>query len=205
MGFYHEKVFPRVLDILTPPQLDEIRDRLVANASGHVLEIGSGTGANFLSYTHAVTSLTTIEPNPGMNRLARRRIKYLEFPVDTREIRCENLPMKDESFDCAVSSFTLCSLTELEDSLREIYRALKPNGRLLFLEHGRGDSRQVVRWQDRVAPLQRLLCDGCRLDREIDKVIAQAGFAIGALSTYYLRKVPRTHGYIYEGYATKPG
>ena len=93
-------------------------DRVVEKATGHVIEIGSGTGANFLSYTDAITSLTTVDPNPGMNRRARRRIKYLEFPVDARELRCESMPMKDASFDSAVMTFTLCSLPDPVAGLR---------------------------------------------------------------------------------------
>ena len=85
MGFYREKVFPWLVDhIATGAEIDVIRDRVVEQAAGHVLEIGSGTGANFLSYSNAVTSLTTVDPNPGMNKIARRGIKYVEFPVDTR-------------------------------------------------------------------------------------------------------------------------
>jgi len=204
MGFYREKVFPWLIDhIVATEALEEVRDRVVENAAGHVIEIGSGTGANFLSYSDSVTSLTTIEPNPGMNRRARQRIKYLEFPVDAREIRCDSLPMKDASFDFAVSTFTLCSLDDPHRCLSEIHRVLKPGGRLLFLEHGLSDSETVGRWQQRLTPLQQRLCDGCCLNKGIDSIIRGAGFSIEALSNYYLDKVPRVLGYIYEGQAVK--
>lgn len=204
MDFYRERVFPWLVDhMVSGQELETIRDRVVEKAGGHVVEIGSGTGANFLCYSKAITSLTTIEPNPGMNKRARRRIKYLEFPVDAREIGCETLPMKDASFDYAVSTLTLCSMGDAEQCLSEIYRVLKPGGRLLFLEHGLSDHETTVRWQRRFTPLQRRVCDGCHLDRKIDDLIRSAGFAISELNTYYLDKVPRVFGHIYEGVAVR--
>ena len=114
-----------------------------------------------------------------MNRVARRRIKYTEFPVDTRELGCEALPMKDASFDCAVTTLTLCSLSDIDQSLREIYRVLKPGGRFLFLEHDLSKSESVGQWQRRITPLQRRICDGCHLNRGIDSLIRGAGFNVG--------------------------
>ena len=204
MGFYREKIFPWLVDhLVVGEELEAIRDRVVARASGHVIEIGSGTGANFMCYSDSITSLTTIEPNPGMNRVARRRIKYTEFPVDTRELGCEALPMKDASFDCAVTTLTLCSLSDVDESLREIYRVLKPGGRFLFLEHGLSESDSVGQWQRRITPLQRRICDGCHLNRGIDSLIRGAGFNVDEMTNYYLEKVPRVFGYMYEGVATK--
>jgi ubiquinone/menaquinone biosynthesis C-methylase UbiE len=204
MGFYRERIFPWVLDrVVRGQEIETIRDRVVANAAGHVIEIGSGTGANFLCYSNAVTSLTTIDPNPGMNRRARRLIKYLEFPVDARELNCERLPMKDVSFDCAVTTLTLCSVADVDKSLDEIYRVLTPGGRLLFLEHGLSDSQTVGLWQSRLNPLPSRLCDGCRLNRRIDTLIRNAGFVLDEMRQYYLHKVPRAFGCMYEGIATK--
>ncbi len=204
VSVYREHVFPWLLDRLAGDEkLQVIRDRVVEQAAGHVIEIGSGTGANFLSYTDAITSLTTIDPNPGMNRRARRRIKYLEFPVDARDVRCEAMPMKDASFDCAVMTFTLCSLPDPATSLREVRRVLKPGGRLLFLEHGLSDHANLGRWQRRLTPLQNRLCDGCSLDKPIATLITEAGFTIGDLSNYYLDGLPKILGYMYEGSATK--
>ncbi|MFT4560669.1 MAG: ubiquinone/menaquinone biosynthesis C-methylase UbiE [Gammaproteobacteria bacterium] len=204
MGFYREKIFPWLIDnVVTGEEIETIRDRVVEKAAGHVIEIGSGTGANFLSYSDAVRSLTTVDPNPGMNKIARRRIKYLEFPVDSRKQRCENLSIKDASFDVAVTTLTLCSLADVEKSLKEIYRVLKPGGRLLFLEHGLSAAGRVGRWQDRVTPLHRRVFDGCHLNREIDSLVRSAGFSIDELTNYYLEAVPNIFGYMYEGVASK--
>jgi len=204
MSFYRERLFPWLIDrFAADEKFQVIRDRVVEKAAGHVIEIGSGTGANFLSYTAAITSLTTIEPNPGMNRRARRRIKYLEFPVDARELGCESLPMKDASFDCAVITFTLCSMPGASACLRELHRVLKPGGRLLFLEHGLSDRPELGRWQHRLTPVQNRLCDGCCLNKPIATVITEAGFRIDELSNYYLDGVPKIFGYMYEGCAIR--
>jgi len=204
MSIYRERFFPWLIDRLAGDEkLQAIRDRVVEKATGHVIEIGSGTGANFLSYTDGVTSLTTIDPNPGMNRRARRRIKYLEFPVDARELRCEAMPMKDGSFDSAVMTFTLCSLPDPVAGLAEVRRVLKPGGRLLFLEHGLSEQPQLGRWQHRLTPLQNRLCDGCSLDKPIAQMITDAGFTISELSNYFLDGVPKVFGYMYEGCARK--
>ena len=204
MGLYREHIFPWLVDHLaTGPQLEQLRDRVAGRAVGHVLEIGSGTGANFLSYDTTITSLTTIEPNPGMNRRARQRIRFLEFPVDSRELGCEALPMKDASFDTAVSTLTLCTLPDVGRCLREIHRVLKPGGRFLFLEHGCSDMESVRRWQTRLTGVQRRLCDGCHLDRNIDVLVRDAGFTLESLDNYYLEKVPRVFGFMYEGVATR--
>lgn len=204
MACYRDRVFPWLLDhLVAGEQLELIRDRVVGQAVGHVIEIGSGTGANFLCYPSSITSLTTVDPNPGMNRRARKRIKYLDFPVDSREQGCEDLPMRDEIFDSAVSTLTLCSLQDAEKSLREIRRVLKPSGRLYFLEHGICDLESVARWQARLTPLQRRLFDGCHLNREIDQVIRRAGFELQRLDNYFLDKMPRPFGWMYEGVAAK--
>jgi len=204
MGYYRERVFPWLVDLLlSGDELEVIRDRVVGRATGHVIEIGSGTGTNFLCYAKTITSLTTVDLNPGMNKRARPRIKYLEFPVDTREISCDDLPMNAASFDCAVTTLTLCSLVDVEKCLREIYRVLKPGGYLLFLEHGLSDAEDVERWQRRITPLQRQLCDGCHLNRPIDALVRDAGFVIEEMSNYYLEKIPRVFGYMYEGIARK--
>jgi ubiquinone/menaquinone biosynthesis C-methylase UbiE len=111
--------------------------------------------------------------------------------------------MKNASFDCAVTTLTSCSLDNDDKPLREIYRVLKPGGRLLFLEHGLSDSEAIRDWQRRITALQRRLCDGCHLNRGIDTLIRAAGFNVDEMTNYCLEKVPRVFGYMYEGIASK--
>ena len=204
MAVYRERIYPQLLDLTSRIQaIEQIRHRVVENVSGHVLEIGAGTGVNLLHYPDSVTSLTTVDPNPGMYKRIRQRIKYVEFPVDTRKLDSEQLPMKDGAFDCAVTTFTLCSIPRVERSLAEVHRVLKTGGRLFFAEHGLSDKPEQQKWQRRFNPLAKLLCDGCHLDRPIVELIKSAGFLIDHVENSQLNRVPWSLGYLYEGVAIK--
>jgi ubiquinone/menaquinone biosynthesis C-methylase UbiE len=192
MGLYSQVVFPRLCDyLLDQPFVAEHRKRLLANAEGNILEVGFGTGLNLPHYPSGVRKITTVDPNVGMHRLAQRRIKETGVEVDQRLVSSERLPFESDSFDCAVSTFTLCSIAGVDRALSEIFRVLKPGGRLLFLEHG-------LNW------LQMRLADGCRLDRNIKELVSANPFASIDCEEFYLKKTPKTHGSIYQGVATKP-
>lgn len=204
MGFYREYIFPHLLEFTERvASVEAIRERVVEGATGHVLEIGAGVGSNLFYYPRSVVSLTTLDRNPAMNARVRRRVKYLPFPVDTREGHSENLPMKDRSFDCVVTTFTLCAVENIEQTLSELFRVLKPGGRLLFAEYGLSHDEEVAKWQQRLTPYHRFVADGCQLDRRIDQLIPSAGFIVKRLATAHLTKLPRALGFIYEGMASK--
>lgn len=204
MGIYRELIFPRLLELTEHyPSIDSIRQRVAEGAMGHVLEIGAGIGTNFWFYPSSITSLTTIETNPALSQRARKRIKFLEFPVDTREGSAEKLPMKSRSFDCVLTTFTLCRVKNIEQSLEEIYRVLKPGGRLLFAAHGHSKDPEILKWQRRLSPVHRILCDGCHFDRRIDEMIKDVGFFYQRLDCHFVEKLPRSLGHFYEGVAVK--
>ncbi len=204
MSFYSRVIFPRLCDLLLGTELVAARRReLLAQARGQVLEIGFGTGLNVEHYSPRVAKLTTIDPNEGMHRLAVRRIKSSPIEVEQRVLRSEQLPFEDGSFDCVVSTFTLCSIDDVSRALTEVYRALKPGGQFLFLEHGLSPEPKVQKWQRRLNWLQGKLADGCRLDRDVKQLIAGQPFAATALREFYLEETPKTHGYLYQGAATK--
>ena len=113
----------------------------------------------------------------------------------------EALPFPDGGFDCVVSTWTLCSIPDVEGALGEIRRVLKPDGDLLFIEHGLAEDEGVRRWQHRLTPLWRRCAGGCHLDRPIRALIAGAGFEIGTLETGHLIKGPRPFPYHYRGQA----
>lgn len=204
MGFYTQVVFPRLCDfLLDQPQVARHRRELLSHAYGDVLEIGFGTGLNLLYYPDSLRKLTAVDPNPGMHRLAQRRSKETGREVELLLLRSEQLPFADASFDCVVSTFTLCSMDDVQRALAEVYRVLKPGGRFLFLEHGLSPEVAVQRWQRRLNWLQRCLADGCQLDRDIRALIAAQPFAAVEMENFYLERTPKTHGYLYRGVATK--
>jgi ubiquinone/menaquinone biosynthesis C-methylase UbiE len=204
VGFYSEVVFPRLCDfLLNSPLVEKHRQKLLAAADGAVLEIGFGTGLNLPHYPTHVRRITTVDPNAGMHRLAQRRVKRSRIEVDHRVLRGEQLPFEDNTFDCAVSTFTLCSIEHVNQALGEVYRVLKPGGRLLYLEHGLSPEPNVQKWQRRLNWLQGRLADGCRLDRDIRGLIAAQPLRSVEAQEFYLEKTPKTHGYLYRGSATK--
>ena len=168
MGVYSRVIFPRLCDwVMNDPRMAALRSELLADVGGEVLEIGFGTGLNLPHYPEHVRRITTVDPNPGMNRLARRRIAEGGIAVDQRVLSGEALPFEDGSFDCVVSTWTLCSIPDAGRALGEVHRVLRPGGRFLFLEHGLSEDSRVQRWQRRLNPIQRVLGDGCRLDLDV--------------------------------------
>src|SRR5207302_2359277 len=127
---------------------------LLTHANGDILEIGFGTGLNLPHYPPHVRKLTTVDPNVGMYRKARRRIKRAGVEVDQRVLGGERLPFEDRTFDCVVSTFTLCSIEGVAQALQEVYRGLKAGGKFLFLEHGLSPPLNVQKWQHRLNWLQ---------------------------------------------------
>jgi ubiquinone/menaquinone biosynthesis C-methylase UbiE len=204
VGFYSRVIFPRLCDFaLDRPSVAALRGDLLSQAAGEILEIGFGTGLNLPHYQRAVRRITVVEPNAGMHRRARRRAETTAIEVDVRPEGGERLPFGDAAFDCVVSTFTLCSIEQVERALGEICRVLKRDGRFLFLEHGLSPDPKVQKWQRRLNWLERMLAGNCRLDRPIRQLIEAQPFASVSLREFYLDKVPRTHGYLYQGAAVK--
>ena len=204
MGFYSRFIFPRLCDFaLDRPFVAKHRQQLLAAASGNILEIGFGTGLNLPHYANGVRQLTVLDRNAGMQRLAQRRITQSRLEVDQRILNGERLPFADNTFDCAVSTFTLCSIHDVDKALAEIFRVLKSGGRFLFLEHGLSPDLAVQKWQRRLNWLQMRLADGCRLDRNIKELVVVQPFSSIESNEFYLDNTPQTHGYVYRGIAVK--
>jgi ubiquinone/menaquinone biosynthesis C-methylase UbiE len=204
MGFYSRHIFPRLCEwMMSDPRMAALRHDLLADVGGDLLEIGFGTGLNLPHYPPHVEKLTTVDPNPGMNRLARRRVAESGIAVDQRTLGGEALPFGNNSFDCVVSTWTLCSIPDAGRALAELYRVLRPGGRFVFLEHGLAAEPRVQKWQRRLNPLQRLIGDGCRLDLDVEAVVRGRPFDDLEVERFVMERVPRTHGTMYRGVATK--
>ena len=174
--------------------LRAFRERLLAGASGDVLEIGGGTGANLPCYGPAVGSLTITEPQPPMLRHLERNVRAYcagQHGPDARVLRApaEDLPFDDHSFDVAVSTLVLCGVDDQPRVLRELRRVLRPGGRLLFIEHVRSDDPGTARLQDRLNWLNRLVvCCDCNRPT-LDSILA-AGFTVAQVEHTVLPKAP---------------
>ncbi|HVX46841.1 MAG TPA: class I SAM-dependent methyltransferase, partial [Mycobacteriales bacterium] len=130
--------------------LAELRRKLLADASGDVLEIGGGTGANITAYGPQVRSITITEPDASMLRRLKRHAEAADRPVTVLQAPAEDLPFEDHTFDTVVSTLVLCGVSDQQRAVNQIRRVLRPEGRLLFLEHVRSDEPEVARLQDRM-------------------------------------------------------
>ncbi|HEX6985108.1 MAG TPA: class I SAM-dependent methyltransferase [Planctomycetaceae bacterium] len=204
MAVYSRWIFPRLCDfLLDRPHVARHRRELLSDVTGDVLEIGFGTGLNLPHYPEHVRKITAVDPNPGMNRLARLRAEQAETEVDVLPLRGEELPFGDGTFDTVVSTFTLCSIDAVDRAVGEVYRVLRPEGRVLFLEHGLSHEPGVRKWQRRLNPLERRLGGGCRLDKDIPAIARRQPFRRVEVREFDLEKIPKTHGHLYRGTAAK--
>jgi ubiquinone/menaquinone biosynthesis C-methylase UbiE len=203
MGFYSRTIFPRICEfVLNTTVIANLRHELLAAVHGDVLEIGFGTGLNVPHYPASVRRLTTVDPNPGMHRLAQKRVQQAGIEIDQRVLGGEHLPFDDASFDCVVSTFTLCSIDQVNQAVGEVHRVLKSGGQFLFLEHGLSPEPNVQKWQHRLNWLEMRLADGCHLDRNIKEIVGSQ-FSKLDVKECYLEKTPKILGYSYRGMATK--
>lgn len=204
ISLYSQVIYPRLCDLLlNNPRIGKLRRELLAHASGEVLEIGFGTGLNLPHYPEQVHKITTVDPNPGMHRLAQKRVRHTKIQVDQGILSGERLPFNELSFDFAVSTFTLCSIDNVNQALSELFRVLRSGGQFLLLEHGLSPEPGVQKWQRRLNWLEMRLGDGCRLDRNMRLLVTCLPFSSIKIDEFYLSGVPRTHGYLYQGVGTK--
>ena len=178
------------------------RCEALAPLRGHVLEIGFGTGLNLPYYPLEVTKLTAIDTERMLPTRVSKRIAEARMPVEQLQLDAGGrLPFDDGVFDGAASTFTLCSIADIATALKEIRRVLKPEGVLVFLEHGRSDDPRTAKRQDLFNPIERLIGRGCNLNRPIDDLIRKGPFEIVKLERYLMPGVPRIFGEMYRGLA----
>jgi len=169
--------------------LGELRQKSLADASGRVLEVGSGTGANLPYYGPGVDSLTVTEPEPAMLRRLEQRVREQAPKAKVVRAPAEQLPFEDDAFDMAVSTLVLCGVDDQARALGELRRVLRPGGRLIFIEHVRSDEPGLARWQDRLNGLNKFVaCCDCNR-RTLDSIKAE-GFEVTKVDHTELKKVP---------------
>lgn len=188
------------------PQIMKRRSQVVPRAAGEVLEFGAGGGINAQFYDpQKVTRVTGIDPSAELIERASPNLALSKVPIDLVAGRAEALPFEDDRFDTVLITFTLCTVQDQAQSIREARRVLKPGGQLLFLEHGAAPDANVAKWQRRIEPIWKKAAGGCHLTRPIASAIAEHGFAIADHTREYMPKTPRFMGWVESGTARAVG
>ena len=203
MGFYESYVLPRLLHLAcgTKP-IHRQRQKVVPRAEGRVLEIGIGSGLNLGYYDRSkVKKLWGLEPNEAIRTMAEKEAERVGIDVEFLGLPGEEIPLDDRSVDTVVTTYTLCTIPDVERALSGMRRVLKPGGTLLFCEHGAAPDPGPARWQSRLNPYWKRISGGCNLNRRIPDLVRGAGFRIRNVETMYLPSTPRFAGFNYWGAA----
>lgn len=205
MGIYEDRVLPRLVDLTCGSnRMNDTRERTCAQLHGRVLEIGFGSGRNVPFYPNAVKSVSAVEPADLGWRLAGERIAASTVPIERAGLDGQSLPFADNSFDSALSTWTLCTIPDAGAALAEVRRVLVPGGTFHFVEHGLAPDPGVQTWQHRLNPIQHALAGGCNLDREIRQLVEAAGFEFREVDSFYHPATPRVFGALTLGVAVAP-
>lgn len=186
MGVYAERVLPRIINVACGMKESRpLRERVCAGLHGQVVEIGFGSGHNVPFYPDEVEHVAAVEPSQLSWSLAQDRMSASPVAVERSGLDGQSLPFPDDSFDTALSTWTLCTIPDPILALQEIRRVLRPGGTLHFVEHGLAPDEPVRRWQHRLEPLQKRLFGGCHITRPILDIVGAAGFTVTAVDEFY--------------------
>ncbi len=199
MNLYDKYILPKYLDwSMRSRELFRYRHEIISQVSGSVLEVGFGSGLN-LPYYHDIVKLYALDPSKELYDLAQDRLNKVSFPVGYLNASAENIPLADDSVDFTVSTWSLCSILHLEIALKEIFRVLRPNGRFVFIEHGKSPQNLIAKLQNLLTPISMCLAGGCHMNRDIEKNIFDAGFEMEKLEKFSQKFTPLD--FVYKGVA----
>lgn len=200
LGWYQNKVVPKLLNSeMGGEELKKIRREVLQDARGVVLELGVGPGYNIPLYNN-ISKLYALEPSGELVEIAKTRVGGVSFPVEFLSVGAESIPLPDHSIDTVVSTWTLCSVSDPQKVLQEIRRVLKPQGKFVFADHGASPRMGVRLAQKLFTAVSKYFTGNCHYDRDIERLIKEAGFKIEGIEYF-----PEDHKpliYNYQGAAT---
>ena len=205
MGFYDKYILPKFLNCAcgTKP-INYQREKIVPLAKGIVLDIGIGSGLNIPFYNKSnIDHLYGLDPSKELLKIAKPLAKKNELEIEFLQCGAEAIPLTDQSIDTVLITYTMCTIPDIKLSNSEIMRVLKPEGQLLFCEHGLAPDKNIAKWQRRINPIWSKIAGGCNLNRDIPKLITSSGFKISNMEEMYLPSTPKFAGYNYWGVAKK--
>ncbi len=205
MGFYDKRVLPRMVNLACGTKAAAaLRRRVCEGLAGEVVEIGFGSGHNVPFYPAGVTRVDAVEPSDLSWKLAGKRRQASSVAVQRSGLDGQRLPFADDSYDAALSTWTLCTVADPMATLGELRRVLKPGAALHFLEHGLAPDEGVRRWQRRLDPLEKRLAGGCHFTRPIVELLTSAGFLVQEVDVFYETGAPKFAGADSLGTALSP-
>lgn len=202
MGIYSKIIFPFLLGrSMSKPSLAKLRKQLLSEVNGKILEVGFGTGENLKYYPGHVQKITVIDINDELGKKAKEKILESAIDVDYQKVSAEQLPFDNSSFDCIVSTFTFCSILNIEKAVAEYFRVLKPGGKLFFLEHGKSTDKKVSFFQNLINPIfKRIACD---INRDIESIIKTQNFKTLTMKKFYHENTMKIVWFLYMGVCQK--
>jgi ubiquinone/menaquinone biosynthesis C-methylase UbiE len=205
LGFYNRYILPKFLNCACGSKpINFQREKIVPLAEGIVLDIGIGSGLNIPFYNKfKIDFVYGLDPSDELLKIAKTIAKKNEFEIEFLQCGAEDIPLPDNSIDTVLITYTMCTIPDVELSNKEIMRVLKPEGQLLFCEHGLAPDKNVVKWQRRINPIWNKIAGGCNLNRDIPTLITSSGFKILNMEEMYLPSTPKFAGYNYWGIAKK--
>jgi ubiquinone/menaquinone biosynthesis C-methylase UbiE len=204
MTLYEKYILPRLLDFCCGMEgFQNKRSQVVPLAYGRIVEIGIGSGLNFDHYNfNKINEVIGVDPAVSSVAIAKSRASKFNSKISFIESSAESIDLKSLSFDCVVIGYSLCTIPHPLKALAEAHRLLKPNGSLLFMEHGLAPEVKIQKWQHRLTPGWKKICGGCHLNRNIEELIQNSGFQFKELKKKYI-KGPKIAAFQYYGEALK--
>ena len=205
LSFYDKYILPKFLNCACGSKpINYQREKIVPLAEGKVLDVGIGSGLNIPYYNKSkIKYLYGLDPSIELLNLAKPLAKKNELEIEFLECGAEAIPLPNDSIDTVVITYTLCTIPDTQLSNQEIMRVLKPNGKLLFFEHGLAPDINIAKWQKRINPIWNKIAGGCNLNRDIPNLIRSSGLKISNMEEMYLPSTPKFAGYNYWGVAKK--
>ena len=205
MGLYDKYILPKFLNCACGSKpINYQRQKVVPLAKGKVLDIGIGSGLNIPFYnSDKIDKVIGIDPSHELIELAKELANDSKASIDLVIGSAESIPYPDNFFDTVLVTYTMCTIYNVAIANKEMWRVLKDDGRLIFCEHGLAPDKKISKWQNRIDPFWGKIAGGCHLNRDIQKLITDAGFSFESLDKMYLPSTPKFAGYNYWGVSKK--
>jgi SAM-dependent methyltransferase len=203
MSWWERVIVPKLIcTCCGQPEIMDVRGHVVPHASGDVLELGCGGGLNLsLVDPGRIKSYAGLDPSPRLLDASRAAAQAKGISADIQAGIGEAMPYADASFDTVLTTFTLCSVSDQAQTLKEIRRVLRPGGVALFAEHGRAPDPGIAKWQRRIEPIWKRIGGNCHLTRAVTTAYEAAGFALTRGGKLYMEKAPKPFGWVEWGEA----